>query len=291
MLRVALSDAFTVWRLGVLDAVSLHRCLVFFVKSELVRVRTVQCFILNGVIFLGSIILWNNVVAPALSFLLRLSADGDESSTAEFIVDLFAVLYKVLWIYPIYCVSFILNTVMYQDVANRALVLCKQQDHPRQVAFMKRLIDEIFRVLLNLVYIIEMNLLYYVPFVGPPIYFVHSCWLASMYCFEYRWVHLRWSSNARLHYFEQNWLYFAGFGFPVSVLSFMCPRFIDTGVFALLFPLCILTSAPAQPQELKEAPKIIRRLPIFSVVQTCSCFVLRLVEGRLSSHQPSDISN
>merc|ERR1719428_1450752 len=150
---------------------------------------------------------------------------------------------------------------MYQDIANRALFLCKQHDSPRHVELMKRLINELFRVLLNLVYIIEMNLLYYIPFIGPFLYFVHSCWLASMYCFEYRWVHLRWSSNARLDYFERHWLYFAGFGFPVSLVSFLCPRFIDAGVFALLFPLCLLTATVAEPRALKAAP--LRRLPIF----------------------------
>jgi len=236
---------------------------------------------LNGVIFLGSIILFNWAIDPALGILRRLVQD-DEAWATNFVGSSFSVLYKVLWIYPIYCISFVLNTVMYQEVADEALALFQQQPSAAAPP-LARLIDETFRVLLNLVYIIQINLLYYLPIFGPALYFLHSCWLASIYCFEYRWVHLRWGSNARLDYFERHWLYFAGFGFPVSVVSFLCPRFVDAGVFALLFPLCILTATTAEPRALKAAPAPFRRLPIFVAVQGVSCLVLRHFEGRLAT--------
>lgn len=205
----------------------------------------------------------------------------DDAWAAEFVASSFSMLYKVLWIYPIYCISFVLNTVMYQEVADSALTLTHRQPPPSALPLFERLIDETFRVLLNLVYVIQINLLYYLPVVGAPLYFVHSCWLASIYCFEYRWVHHRWDSKKRLDYFEENWLYFAGFGFPVSFVSFLCPRFVDAGVFALLFPICILTASAAEPRELKK-PARLRRLPIFFVVQGTSCLVLRFFEGRLA---------
>jgi etoposide-induced 2.4 mRNA len=238
---------------------------------------------LNGVIFLGSILFFNWAIEPALSMLRRLLQE-EEAWATDFIGASFSVLYKVLWIYPIYCISFVLNTVMYQEVADGALVLLKQRPSAAAPP-LDRLIDETFRVLLNFVYIIEINVLYYLPVVGPPLYFVHSCWLASIYCFEYRWVHLRWKTEVRLDYFERHWLYFAGFGFPVSVVSFLCPRFVDAGVFALLFPLCILTATTAEPQAIKTAPAPLRRLPIFMVVQGVSCRILRIFEGRISGEQ------
>ena len=71
----------------------LHRCIYFLARSETIRfrslglkmqlvavrflpfVRTLQCFVLNGVIFLGSILLFNFCVEPALSVLKRLIQD------------------------------------------------------------------------------------------------------------------------------------------------------------------------------------------------------------------------
>jgi len=279
-----LREAAAVWLAGVCDAVTLDQCVFFLARSEVIRFRTLQCFMLNGVIFLGSILLFNWAVDPVLSMMRRLVQD-DEAWTTEFVVASFSVLYKVLWIYPIYCISFILNTVMYQEVADSALALL-QHKPPRPSPPLERLINEAFRMLVNFVYIIETNLLYYVPVCGPALYFVHSCWLASVYCFEYRWVHQRWTSAARLDYFERHWLYFAGFGFPVSFVSFLCPRFIDAGVFALLFPIFVLTASRAEPRELRKWPAPVQRLPVFMVVQGISCFALRLFEGRLTAPAP-----
>eukprot|EP00913_Durusdinium_trenchii_P011376 g10687.t1 len=83
----------------------------------------------------------------------------------------------------------------------------------------------------------------------------------------YGWVHQRWSANARVDYFERHWLYFSGFGFPVSFVSYFCPRFIDAGVFALFFPLFVLTATRAEPKALQECPKQLQRLPLFFIVQ------------------------
>eukprot|EP00927_Polykrikos_kofoidii_P060825 TRINITY_DN55733_c0_g1_i1.p1 TRINITY_DN55733_c0_g1~~TRINITY_DN55733_c0_g1_i1.p1 ORF type:complete len:332 (+),score=38.19 TRINITY_DN55733_c0_g1_i1:166-1161(+) len=277
-----LHESVSVWFAGAQDALTLHECVFYLARSEVIRYRTLQCFMLNGVIFLGSIVLFNWAVDPALSMLRRLVRD-DEAWATDFVGASFSVLYKMLWIYPIYCISFVLNTVMYQQIADSALALAKSKPSSQGTAALTRLINEAFRVLLNLVFILEMNLLYYLPVIGPPLYFVHSCWLASIYCFEYRWVHLQWTSNQRLEYFEKHWLYFAGFGFPMSFVTFLCPRFIDAGVFALLFPLCILKATKAEPCRLRIAPARLKRLPVFCVVQGMSCLALRFFEGRLTA--------
>lgn len=282
-----LKDAFFVWSAGVCDALALHQCSLFLIRSEVIRYRTLQCFMLNGVIFLGSLLLFNTAIEPCLGLLRQLVPD-EEKWAAEFLASSFSVFYKALWIYPIYCISFVLNTVMYQEIADKALAL-RHRKTPQATPAFDRIINETFRVLLNLVYIIEMDLLYYVPFVGPFLYFVHTCWLASLYCFEYSWSHMRWSSNRRLYFFERHWLYFAGFGFPVTFTSFLCPRFIDSGVFALFFPICILTATVAEPRPLRSTPSAVR-LPIFAAVQGVSCLVLRGFESFFSSsgkHAPA----
>lgn len=38
---------------GVVDALAFHRSFIFFITSKTVRVRTLQCFLMNGVIFVG----------------------------------------------------------------------------------------------------------------------------------------------------------------------------------------------------------------------------------------------
>lgn len=261
---------------GIIDAVQIHKCFGPLVLSKTIRRKTHLCIILNGVIFLGSMITYTVVVEPVVRWFGTLLPDH----IAWIIHTSVTVFYKVVLIYPIYCISFVLSALYYQDIADAAFELSKKKQQTSGTP-LNRLIDEAFRMLLNLIFIIEMNLLFYIPYVGPVIYFIHSCWLASIYCFEYRWMYQRWGSAARLDYFERHWLYFVGFGFPLSLVTYLCPRFVDYGVFALLFPIFILMSATAEPHELRKAPHCLRRLPVFVVVQWVSYFLLRLFEGRL----------
>ena len=90
-------------------------------------------------------------------------------------------------------------------------------------------------------------------------------------------MNLGWTSADRLGYFERHWLYFFGFGTPIGVLCFISPRFIDNGIFALIFPLFILTSSVAVPRELKQHR--LRKLPIFWAVLKVTTWMLRATGG------------
>ena len=49
---------------GVLDALSFHKTLVFFVHDAKVGWCSVKCFFLNGIIFVGGILLFNHALLP-----------------------------------------------------------------------------------------------------------------------------------------------------------------------------------------------------------------------------------
>jgi len=266
---------------GITDAVKIQKCFILLLQSSLLRYRTVQCLFLNGVIFLGSILLFNHIVSPALRYIISF---GPENVFFDYSFALFKVAYHILWIYPIYCISFILNTVMYQDLADEAFAISSRMvsDKPRRnVTALRRIVDEIYRLILNLIFIVWMHVLFFIPFIGQIIYFVHVCWLASLYAFEYKWVSLKWNTAERMQYFEKHWLYFLGFGLPVSTLSIFMPRLVDTGVFAILFPFFIFTSTMAHPKPITSKSNFMfpSRIPIFIVAQIVGRFVFRVMEG------------
>jgi len=157
-------------------------------------------------------------------------------------------------------------------------------DSVKSPTLQARIVDETFRLLMILIYIVCSQLVFYcLPWgMGEPLYFVLNCWLASLYCFEYRWVFLGWSSRERLGYFERHYLYFAGFGFPIAFASYVSPRFIDNGIFALIFPVFILTAAVAQPRELAGATRW-KRLQIFWLVSRITTKLLSFCDRRRSS--------
>lgn len=90
---------------GFIDSISFHRSLTIFLTSKTIRSRFVQCFVLNGVIFLGSLIVADNVVKPLLHMLLHSESDAVDTS--------FDILYNILWTYPVYLLSNILTLIWY----------------------------------------------------------------------------------------------------------------------------------------------------------------------------------
>lgn len=67
---------------GARDSLRLPSTLIFFLSSTTVRVRSAHCLLLNGLIFLGSILLADYVWAPLLRTILELSVGSGGGSGA-----------------------------------------------------------------------------------------------------------------------------------------------------------------------------------------------------------------
>lgn len=74
--------------------------------------------------------------------------------------------------------------------------------------------------------------------------------------------------------FECNWAYYFGFGFIFTILLYMYPGLVNSGIFALFFPFLVLVSVEASPPSNKklldrlkekiEESKIKKSLTVFS---------------------------
>ncbi|RHZ13311.1 hypothetical protein DYB31_001210 [Aphanomyces astaci] len=127
---VTLQAGYVTFCQGIQDSISLHRILLLYIQSHIVRNRTVKCVMVNGIIFLGSIFFFDYVVIPIIHLLgLALKkheqptgGTKDSSSFHDTIDTIIFLVYQGLWMYPIYCVSFILNTIWYQELAEEGIV-------------------------------------------------------------------------------------------------------------------------------------------------------------------------
>jgi etoposide-induced 2.4 mRNA len=196
---------------GFLDAISFHNVVLFILTSKTIRMRALQCLILNGVIFLGSImlvhalasflffclllmfsILWGCIqaewfVIPFLKHLVTLdsAADGELSAMVQ---TAFVFLYQTFWIYPIYALSFVLNTIWYQDIAEYAFVIHGHKTKKAELSFatwLQAISEEIYRALLIGCYFIQITLFSFIPYVGTFIFGAYLSWLYALYSFEY----------------------------------------------------------------------------------------------------------
>ena len=76
---------------------------------------------------------------------------------------------------------------------------------------------------------------------------MNGAWIVSWYAFDAKWCIKGWSLERRIQFFEKRAIYFAGFGMPVSIIVYLFPGLIATGVWSFLFPPFIITAIYAQP--------------------------------------------
>ncbi|GKV32235.1 hypothetical protein SLEP1_g40852 [Rubroshorea leprosula] len=89
-MRTKLKQASLLWVLGFGQACCLHRVVILCVRSRKLLIRTGQCFLLNGFIFLGSLFVLKSVVIPVLEGMLP--DQCSENSSQE--LSLFAGILK-----------------------------------------------------------------------------------------------------------------------------------------------------------------------------------------------------
>ncbi|EXX63360.1 EI24-domain-containing protein [Rhizophagus irregularis] len=272
---------------GFKDAFAWPSSLITIYGSETIRNRTRNCFILNGLIFLGSIFFFNHITIPTLHFFFgktffislnqrNNSGDVIHSPFLTNILDtIIALTYQLFWVYPIFLLSFVLNAVWYQEIADRAYQLQFGQpvnSHFTYNRMLRLMADEIYRAILFMNYLVFATIIHIIPFIGPIISFISFCWIYAYYSFEYKWINKGWKLEKRIEYFEERWAYFAGFGFTFTVITFFVDQFLSAGVFALFFPLYIIMAnnalpMPRQNERTRFSSFIPYRLPVFWVAR------------------------
>jgi etoposide-induced 2.4 mRNA len=196
-----------------------------------------------------------------------------------------AWIYHILWLYPIYTLSFVLNSMWYQDIADQAFVVGGLVQPKKQMGWaqlIQLLASEIVRAVVLLVFVLQNALCSFVPFIGKYIAFIHLCWLYSLYSFEYKWAALAWSNEKRVEFFETRALYFFGFGIPAAGITIIFPAFINSGVFALIFPVFIMLAMQAPADGIQQWT----RVPVFRLPTKLSSTLLSLFGSRAVTPQP-----
>ncbi|XP_050158720.1 protein EI24 homolog isoform X4 [Malus sylvestris] len=250
--RAKSKQATLLWLEGFREACCLHRVLILCHRSRKLMIRTGQCFLLNGFIFLGSIIILNSVIIPTLHWILpdrcleyssqELCSFGGILKFYSFLRQGLVQLFYVTWFYPLYVFSIILSNIWYNDIAkygfssmgrsapttldpvrqNEALVLQNIVGPERPAGLGGVMIgigEQVYSVLLLSCFFLEVYVTGFIPYVGMALNFLLLSWMYAYYCFEYKWNFSEVRLEKRLDFFESNWAFFAGFGKYISILG------------------------------------------------------------------------
>ncbi|XP_062177215.1 protein EI24 homolog isoform X2 [Alnus glutinosa] len=300
-----LKQATLLWLEGFREACCLHRVFILCRRSRKLLIRTGQCFLLNGFIFLGSMFVLNTVVIPMLHWILPDQSSQFSSQIAgsfggvlkfySFVRLGLIQLFYVFWFYPLYVFSLILSNIWYTDIAKFGFAAmgrsgpsgvepsspsAKSTAHTERLAglggVMVGIGEQVYSVLLLSFFFLEVFATGFVPYVGKVLNFLLLSWI-------YKWNFSEVALDKRLDFFESNWPYFAGFGSPCVLAIFFFSPLVSYGVMAILFPLFVLTATSSGAeqdisfQRRKWKGVGLGRLPIFYAADTLSLRVLSLL--------------
>ncbi|XP_078435214.1 etoposide-induced protein [Wolffia australiana] len=300
------------WIEGFKQACCLHRVVAFSLSSRTVLIRLSQCFLLNGLIFLGSLFFLHKVVIPMLTWILpdqceelvcqEIYYGAGVMRLYSFIRSILINFFYVFWFYPLYILSFILSSIWYNEIARLSFERSRQrfrdtvneQEHLDQLnadrvekpAGIEGVIigmsEQAYSALLLSIFYVEVVVTGFIPVIGKAINFVLLSWIYAYYCFEYKWNFSELSLERRLNFFESNWAFFAGFGSPCILAIFFFSPLTSYGVLAILFPLFVLAAIDVPEEEVIRLQQIAwkgegpRKLPIFYAANILSMKVLQL---------------
>lgn len=99
------------------------------------------------------------------------------------------------------------------------------------------------------------------PYVGGMAKFTLFSLLYSSYCFEFKWTVQGLSSTQCMELIEQRWLYFVGFGAPLTLLAYSHVSFFTSyALINVLIPVFCTTALYGKPCKQEYVPRLrIRR--------------------------------
>ena len=284
-------SVFEATKSGFLDSVSFHKAIVVLVRCPKVRSKLLQCLLLNGIIFLGSIVVFHYILAPILAriigFILPIRSGIDD---IQAVMNVWiSWVYYSLWIAPLYIVTFILNTIWYRDIAidsveffSKHVPATKPPSLSPSIAASLpfQIADILLRSLFNLVYLGYLTVL--APY--RILYAVSLAFLISFNAFEFKYRQLTFSQKVDL--IESHWVYFLSFSIWVAILVTAFPTMIENGLLGVLFPFLLInasSSGPPVPVTVPEDPLHrwtlgwLSKFPIFFLVEKLTDMIVYLI--------------
>ncbi len=89
----------------------------------------------------------------------------------------------------------------------------------------------------------------------------------------------RWSSKGFVEYFETRWVYFVGFGAPLTVISYLLPSFFSAyPIVSILVPVFCLSAQYGKPMPQLVIPRL--RLRQLSEAASLAPLISKISERR-----------
>ena len=132
-------------------------------------------------------------------------------------------LYYLLWFIPVFCISILYNGYYTNELIKQYISeFFKENSSLKYICYEKYslyLINKCYYQIIMIISIFGSFIISYIPYFG----FILDCFLCSLlysfYSWEYSWSSNKIPHNKRYEIFENNWSYYLGYGFYISILK------------------------------------------------------------------------
>eukprot|EP00116_Pleurobrachia_bachei_P007757 sb/3468019/ len=229
--------------LGLKDNVKCCGRTVTLIRSEpAIRSKLLECFLLNGLVFLLSLMLFDWLVVPVVLFIAP-------SHTSHWLSLVLQTLFRLLWVLPLYLISRLLNVFWFQEIADMVYKAVKRNKTRNVAPSISAIIaDIVYSVVVQSVFLIQAGIASSLPVLGYPLNLLHMSLVYSMYGFEYLWFNQGIGVKTRVSLIHRHWPYYAGYGTLMAVgVSALDSYFMGVCVFSIMFPVLIVSAHFAGP--------------------------------------------
>jgi hypothetical protein len=227
--------------LGFLDSLKVFSTFSIILNNRSISNNIKNCMILNGLLFLGSMIFYVYFVDPLTNFVVqRLSFLG-------FLLVLGKYFYYCLWLIPVYLVCQVITSLWIDEIYYEGLEIIEKCKHVVEGQdFITNLSNQLERVLFVISFIIFLSFInFFIDIPGVIIlkYLTLSI-LNSIYVFEYILLQ-KYIRNYKsiMNFIESKFFYFLGYGIILTVLiNLINSVTINSSIFLMAFPFFLLSS-------------------------------------------------
>ena len=260
-------DIIYLWIMGFEDSLSIITFSKTIIQNSLIRKILKDIFLFNGIFILAFHYLYNNYIFRHLYLI--------EFNLPPHTINIYIIIYYLLWIIPVYIISIFYNLSWYLDIANELYKYEKTTQ--RSTPISNQTSELIYGCLLGQSFLLQICICSYLPFIGKIISFIYSCFLLSFQIFEYRMNKQGLKLHQKIKMVEFYWPYFAGFGTIMSFIYVYISFFYSVAVSNMLFPFFMIITCDKNVSPYKYIPNNQIKYPYFNIFRIAEVILTSLI--------------
>jgi etoposide-induced 2.4 mRNA len=242
--------SFKEFLLGILDSLQIFTIYPVISKSEKITNNLKNCLLLNGFLFIGSIIMYHYLIDPVINYF--------QSTTIGYFLLIGKYFYYIFWLMPVFVICNVINSFWIDEIYLESLVLVEETNIKVEgQGFITALANQIERMIIVISFLIFITILNKIPGLIILKYMTISI-LNSLYVFEYILLQKYLRNYKSIMYFiEYKFFYFLGYGLLLTIMvNTIDSMTTNSAIFLIAFPFFLITSVKVNNERFKNFTEI-----------------------------------